>query len=154
MGYCVSNLYLAHKRTKEMVCRMKCRRKRIVVSFVTPKKGHNPTSWWACIHGYNHPELNQASIDQMQNHMSHVMFGGLTHEPAAALAKELISLMPSSNSSNSNSEDETKKLNKIFYCDSGSVAVEVAMKMALQYWYNILGNTNRDKFLTMIPFMR
>jgi adenosylmethionine-8-amino-7-oxononanoate aminotransferase len=105
------------------------------------------SSWWACIHGYNHPQLNQAAIHQIQNHMSHVMFGGLTHEPAAALAKELISIMPHDSSDVDSSSE--KRLDKIFYCDSGSVAIEVAMKMALQYWYNQLRSTKRHKFLTV-----
>ena len=100
------------------------------------------SSWWACIHGYNHPVLNKAATDQIENNMSHIMFGGLTHEPAAALAKELINVLP-------RAKDETKRLDKIFYSDSGSVAIEVAMKMALQYWFNVLGSSKKDKFLTI-----
>ncbi len=92
------------------------------------------SSWWTCIHGYGHPRLNQAARNQIDR-MAHVMFGGLTHRPAVQLAQRLVDLTPA-------------PLEQVFFCDSGSVAVEVAMKMAIQYWYN-LGRPDKHRFLTV-----
>ncbi|MYR05254.1 adenosylmethionine--8-amino-7-oxononanoate transaminase [Gordonia sp. SID5947] len=91
------------------------------------------SSWWAAIHGYRHPVLDDAVTRQIGS-MSHVMFGGLTHEPAARLAQLLASITPG-------------PLQKVFFCDSGSVSVEVAVKMALQYWRS-RGQPQRTRLLT------
>ncbi len=91
------------------------------------------SSWWSTIHGYNHPHLNQAAHQQIDQ-VSHVMFGGITHQPAISLCKKLLSLAPNN-------------LEHVFLTDSGSVAVEVSLKMALQYWH--AKGERRPKFLTL-----
>lgn len=90
------------------------------------------SSWWAAIHGYNHPVLNEAAKQQIDQ-FSHVMFGGLTHQPAIDLCKKLISITPNG-------------LERVFLADSGSVSVEVAIKMAIQYWA-CQGRLEKNKLL-------
>ena len=89
-------------------------------------------SWWTACHGYNHPYIRAAVTKQLEV-MPHVMFGGLTHEPALTLARRLAALLPGD-------------LSRVFFTDSGSVAVEVALKMAVQYWLN-KGVRGRNKFI-------
>ncbi|MBC7301811.1 MAG: adenosylmethionine--8-amino-7-oxononanoate transaminase [Nocardia sp.] len=91
------------------------------------------SSWWAAVHGYCHPVLDAALLAQSQR-MSHVMFGGLTHQPATRLAQLLVELTPAG-------------LDKVFLCDSGSVSVKVATKMCLQYWRS-LGRPAKNRLLT------
>ena len=92
------------------------------------------SSWWCVIHGYNHPEINMALEQQIQK-MSHVMFGGLTHEPAVELTKQLVNITP-------------EPLQKVFFSDSGSVSVEVALKMAIQFWH-AKGQSQRQHFISL-----
>ena len=91
-------------------------------------------SWWCMIHGYNHPQMNTA-LERQLNKMAHVMFGGLTHEPAMTLTRQLLDITP-------------EPLQKIFFSDSGSVSVEVAMKMAMQYW-QAKGQPQRHRFIAL-----
>lgn len=92
------------------------------------------SSWWSAIHGYNHPWLNKALLEQANN-ISHVMMGGLSNQPAIELSTKLAKITP-------------KGLEHVFFSDSGSVAVEVALKMALQFWIN-KGNNEKKKFLSL-----
>jgi adenosylmethionine-8-amino-7-oxononanoate aminotransferase len=92
------------------------------------------SSWWCVIHGYNHPGLNGAIMAQLKD-MAHVMFGGLTHEPAVTLANKLAELTP-------------EGLDSVFFADSGSVSVEVALKMAIQYW-QARGRPHKQRMLTL-----
>lgn len=94
------------------------------------------SSWWAVIHGYNNAIINAAMHDQIDK-MSHVMFGGITHEPAINLSKKLVEITPNG-------------LDKVFLSDSGSVSVEVAIKMAFQYWHSVASNTNTQNTKTKL----
>ncbi|CAL4321223.1 Adenosylmethionine-8-amino-7-oxononanoate aminotransferase [Buchnera aphidicola (Chaitophorus sp. 3695)] len=91
------------------------------------------SSWWSAIHGYNNKRLNKALKKQIKK-MSHIMFGGITHKPAISLCRKLLQITP-------------KNLDCIFLADSGSVAIEIAIKMTLQYWNSL--NINKKKFLTI-----
>lgn len=92
------------------------------------------SSWWCVTHGYHHPELDQAIKDQLDKY-AHVMLGGLSNEPALNLSQKLVEITP-------------EGLNHVFFGDSGSVGVEVALKMATQYWHN-LGRANKKKIIAL-----
>src|ERR1043165_3479124 len=92
------------------------------------------SSWWVNIHGHSHPKLNAALTAQAEK-LEHVVFAGATHEPAVALAEQLIAILPAG-------------LSRIFYSDNGSTAIEVALKMAWQYWQN-RGEPARQRFITL-----
>src|SRR6202163_2018249 len=89
-------------------------------------------SWWTACHGYNNPDI-RAAVERQLAAMPHVMFGGLVHEQALTLARRLAALLPGD-------------LERVFFCESGSVAIEIAMKMAVQYWRN-RGVRTRSKFI-------
>ncbi len=108
-------------------------------SYLTDAKGRRyldgVSSLWVTVHGHNHPALNRALVQQMKR-MAHTTFLGLTHEPAILLAKELVDIAP-------------KGLSRVFYSDNGSTSVEVALKMAYQYWVQKNGKTSRTEFLAL-----
>ena len=92
------------------------------------------SSWWACVHGYSHPAILNAMEEQLKR-LSHVMFGGITHESAIELCRQLITITP-------------EPLTKVFLADSGSISVEVALKMALQYWQG-QNKTEKNRIMTV-----
>ncbi|KAL3792565.1 hypothetical protein HJC23_005535 [Cyclotella cryptica] len=129
------------------------------------------SSWWAALHGYRHPKLDEAIRRQVTDCMSHVMFGGLTHRTAVLLACRLLEMVNNDLDAESNDDDDDdddqclKRManhsidahhnhdhhfTKVFLSDSGSIAIEVAMKMAIQYWFTILGgNCSKTKFVSL-----
>eukprot|EP00584_Thalassiosira_punctigera_P018070 CAMPEP_0172567566 /NCGR_PEP_ID=MMETSP1067-20121228/116332_1 /TAXON_ID=265564 ORGANISM="Thalassiosira punctigera, Strain Tpunct2005C2" /NCGR_SAMPLE_ID=MMETSP1067 /ASSEMBLY_ACC=CAM_ASM_000444 /LENGTH=446 /DNA_ID=CAMNT_0013358943 /DNA_START=48 /DNA_END=1388 /DNA_ORIENTATION=- len=123
------------------------------------------SSWWAAVHGYRNPTLDNAVREQIEESMSHVMFGGLTHRPAVELAGRLLQMVNNDYPETIPSEDaeicgsslsdmnlekmqHEYQMTKVFFSDSGSISVEVAMKMALQYWFT-LRKTQKTKFLSL-----
>ncbi|KAL9186680.1 hypothetical protein ACHAXT_005918 [Thalassiosira profunda] len=118
------------------------------------------SSWWAAVHGYRNPVLDNAMKEQIAESMSHVMFGGLTHKPAVELAGRLLQMVNDDWQSTDASTDDPMaqwdldkmrndyRLTKVFLSDSGSISVEVAMKMAVQYWFT-LGQTQKTKFVSL-----
>ncbi len=92
------------------------------------------SSWWCNVHGHNHPRIKRA-INKQLNSLDHVLFAGFTHKPAIRLAQELVSITP-------------KNLSRVFFCDNGSTAVEIALKMSFQYWRNI-GKKKKGKFIAL-----
>mmetsp|Transcript_38939 Transcript_38939/g.93693 ORF Transcript_38939/g.93693 Transcript_38939/m.93693 type:complete len:548 (-) Transcript_38939:264-1907(-) len=116
------------------------------------------SSWWAAVHGYRHPVLDRAAREQIEDSMSHVMFGGLTHRPAVELAAMLLRMVNGDTAPPPTPDDDSwlddidsqngYHLTKAFFSDSGSVSVEVAMKMSIQYWHT-LGRTRKTKFLSL-----
>ncbi|KAL7470636.1 hypothetical protein ACHAXS_010880 [Conticribra weissflogii] len=116
------------------------------------------SSWWAAVHGYRNPVLDAAMISQIENSMSHVMFGGLTHKPAVELTGRLLQMVnndfeshrtePALDHFDAEKMQQEYKLNKVFLSDSGSISVEVAMKMALQYWFTLQNNQSNQSSTT------
>eukprot|EP00571_Detonula_confervacea_P009558 CAMPEP_0172315034 /NCGR_PEP_ID=MMETSP1058-20130122/23928_1 /TAXON_ID=83371 /ORGANISM="Detonula confervacea, Strain CCMP 353" /LENGTH=475 /DNA_ID=CAMNT_0013029021 /DNA_START=222 /DNA_END=1649 /DNA_ORIENTATION=- len=124
------------------------------------------SSWWAAVHGYRNPVLDAAMKEQIEESMSHVMFGGLTHRPAVELAARLLQIVNNDYTvaATTTSDEKSKEilledfdlekmqheyqLTKVFLCDSGSISVEVAMKMAIQYWFT-LQHSKKTKFISL-----
>ena len=115
------------------------------------------SSWWAAMHGYRHPDLDAAIKSQIENNMSHVMFGGLTHLSAVELAYRLLQM--ANDDCNTHHDDASclehtmhtnteRHFTKVFFSDSGSISIEVAMKMSIQYWFT-LGQTTKTRFVSL-----
>jgi adenosylmethionine-8-amino-7-oxononanoate aminotransferase len=114
------------------------------------------SSWWAALHGYRHPELDEA-IKRQVDDMSHVMFGGLTHQPAVELACRLLQMANNDYAEAEEGDDSLERLanntipyhfTKVFFADSGSISIEVALKMSIQYWFT-LGQQKKTKFISL-----